>query len=835
MPTPVFSLDSLLMAAKASGFPPRAQSRPPRRPRSARQNDPGGREWRDMNDPKHPESKPARRACHFPARGVVVKLIDQVHLPYDSGDRLGRCLFDASPAWRRIAEQFADLRVESVFGPVAEQVDALIARARAVTPSYRPPRFENFVRVTPGELDDPEALAAALRECPSVEVAHVEPLVRTTGVPMASDDPLWPAQDHLDPAPAGIGAECAWMVGGGTGQGVQVCDIEFAWALDHEDLIAANISFLAGIQSQFHSTDHGTAVMGIIVGSDNAVGGVGIAPDCDGRVSGFFVSSGGGGIASAVTSAAAGSSLGDVILIELAISFGSPSPFVAAEAEATNFAAIQLATAAGVNVIECAGNDAADLDAYTTPAGDKPFDLTHPSYQDSGALIVGASIGAPPHGRASFSNHGARVNCFAHGLGVTTSSGPTLQSYTSFFNGTSSAGAIVAGGAAIVQGIRLHHGAAPWTPTTLRAMFSDAVLNTPSASAGDRIGVMPDLCAIVSSGMGMSIDVFVRDFVGDTGLPHTNGGAWASPDVIVRPNAVPNPQAAFGQGSGTVNSNTLGSEVEIGQDNYVYVRAANRGTLTLYDVTARVYVIPSTTLALPSSWTLVGTTVIPEIPFNGDVVVSDAIVWPAASIPSAGHHCFVCVLDHPLDPAPSPTAITTFSQFVDYVRDQNNVAWRNFNLVNVVPPQPPQTHAIVELAFAIAGAPDVALPFRFELLSRLPADARVQLEVPRALARALGGGRETAHGKSSFPLLSLGKHALPAVELPAGFEGECRLTVTLPGEALDRSYPLAIRQLQGELEVGRVTWTLRPTEPREPSKPSKLGTEPRRRARRRGR
>ena len=76
--------------------------------------------------------------------------------------------------------------------------------------------------------------------------------------------------------------------------------------------------------------------------------------------------------------------------------------------------------------------------------------------------------------------------------------GPT-RGYTRRFGGTSGASAIIAGaaaallGAAQVAGVQLGSG-------EVRALLSDPALNTPSAVPGrDRIGVMPDLEAILSS------------------------------------------------------------------------------------------------------------------------------------------------------------------------------------------------------------------------------------------------------------------------------------------------------------------------------------------------
>jgi hypothetical protein len=90
-----------------------------------------------------------------------------------------------------------------------------------------------------------------------------------------------------------------------------------------------------------------------------------------------------------------------------------------------------------------------------------------------------------------------------------------------------------------------------FSPRTLRGILSDPATGTASATPEtDRIGVMPNLDAIVTGVLNAIEDVHVRDHVGDSGDPHS-GPISASPDIIARPSPVSNPQAAFGQGGGT--------------------------------------------------------------------------------------------------------------------------------------------------------------------------------------------------------------------------------------------------------------------------------------------
>jgi hypothetical protein len=103
-----------------------------------------------------------------------------------------------------------------------------------------------------------------------------------------------------------------------------------------------------------------------------------------------------------------------------------------------------------------------------------------------------------------------------------------------------------------------------------------------------------------------------------------SGPISASPDVTVRPTPVANPQAAHGEEA--ARRTALGYEVEAGQDNYVYVRVRNRGDYAADDVEVTVY-------------------------------------WSVANF-------------------------VNFDNFRAFIRENNNVTWRNINVVNAVPDPP---------------------------------------------------------------------------------------------------------------------------------------------------
>src|SRR5262249_23562070 len=152
------------------------------------------------------------------------------------------------------------------------------------------------------------------------------------------------------------------------------------------------------------------------------------------------------------------------------------------------------------------------------------------------------------------------------------------------------------------------------------------------------IGVMPNLRQILSNVLGVLPDVYLRDAVGDSGAVPSSGLLSISPDIICTSAAVADPTASFGEGSGTENINTLGSQVEHGQDNLIYVRMRNRGAGAANGVTASVYWSEVATLVTPNMWNLIGTTAPVSVPQGNTLVVTDPVTWAAGDLPPAGDH-----------------------------------------------------------------------------------------------------------------------------------------------------------------------------------------------------
>ncbi|MFO7788628.1 MAG: S8 family serine peptidase [Halospina sp.] len=747
---------------------------------------------------------------------VILRFEDEVvaQRPDNPVDLLAK----SHPArWRAFQERYGDVRLSRSLTRIEpDEIAELQKRALERDPTYRPANFEAFFDITTEKAESLEEMAKALRGWPGIRSVDIE-VIGPDPLVVPADDPRFANQGYLTAAPDGIDAPFAWVLPGGDGAGQRVIDVERGWTTNHDDLVAQGATLIHGTIRD-GSRAHGTSVLGEIVAVDNTIGCVGIAPNVAGVMcSSYFGST----QPDAILAAAAALSFGDTILLEVQVAAqytpsGDPT-YGPTETIDLNFEAIRLATALGMIVIEAGGNGtnngglpALDLDAYTK-GGQQILNPGSADFRDSGAIIVAAASSAAPHTRMNWSTFGARIDCFAWGQNVNTTSSSAAGAtdlYTTSFGGTSSASPIVTGAALCVQGVFEAQNGFRLSPGQMRILLSDPSVNTnPAATETTAMGVMPNLAGIIGTLLQLTPDVYIRDFTGDTGEPH-GGPISASPDIIVRKTAVANPQAAFGQGSGTEMMDTLGHTVEAGQDNFIYVRALNQGNAAATGTTATIYWSPPSTLLTPDLWTLVGTVPMPLIPVGETLVCADALTWPSGAIPGTGHYCFVGLLDHPQDSAPPLGLFSDWDNFRTFIRSNNNVTWRNFNVVDVDPAAP----AVDPLAFMVAGWIEKALAMAVEMRLKLPRGAEVMLELPLRFLRDL---------QADLPVVKLDRRRMLAyVRLPASgrvllgrgdiaarAQYRMRLMVDLPVGGEGRLGQVIVRQLyRGEEEVGRVTW-----------------------------
>ena len=708
-----------------------------------------------------------------------------------------------------------------------KKINRLVERASKMDATYKPVDFSVFFYVDSPPDTDLVSLVKVLLSWRSVKLAYIDyggpdPVVD------ASDDPRATNQGYLDSAPDGIDAEYAWGFVGGDGEGQKFIDLERGWTLDHEDITDHGAALLHGTNRD-DSRSHGTSVLGEVCAVDNNLGCIGIVPNIASvDVVSFHESTRPKAIHSAIDNLA----FGDVLLLEAQVWLNGTNLLGPIEANDAEYEAIRLATALGIIVVEAGGNGTdngeappLDMDSYITLGGLAILnrDPTNPDFRDSGAIIVTAASSTDPHSRLDYGPHGKRIDCYAWGEDIDTlrsdPSGSTSL-YRTNFGGTSGASPIITGAALAVQGRAQAQLGFRFGPRQMREILSDPANGTaPASTETTQIGVMPDLRKIFDNVFNDAPDVYIRDYVGDVGEPHT-GSISASPDIILRPNIVANPQNSFGAGSGTENNPSLGFKAEEGQDNFIYARVLNQGGSDATNVQVRIFWSPVSTLITPDLWTLVGTTVIPNVPIGEQLTVSDAIVWDKSDIPGPGHYCFVGLIGNDSDPAPEPADFLDWDNFRRYVRENNNVTWRNFNVENNEPDvdDPSVPKGFKALKFLAPGAPDKGRRMGLKVSAKLPRDAKALLEIPLVLFDLLCESFQfnsvKIDKKRNTVLIPINPHGdsyLGDVLFPAKSRMGLRLLVKIPKESRHNAYLISAKQFWEKEELGRVTWKIQPS------------------------
>lgn len=484
--------------------------------------------------PYVPYSSPETPAdpARFNLAQIVVKLVQGANVRID-GSRLAVTRAVRTSVIRTrtarptvaaadLREQVADLNAivdanGAAVGRAAPQVEAellTLLRRRAEHDSgveMPDPNLFFFVHTQKPRAKSAAALLNALRRSALVEAAYFQPIpLDAADIAPPTTIDVTPQQGYFRPSPTGVDVDFARRFAGGRGEGVRIVDIEGGWHLGHEDLPPA--SFGAGINLGLFDGAHGTAVLGELVAQENGFGAVGVVPSSSFGWSSFtnidllmpwrtyFYS-----VGNALLAAGHFLGFGDIALIEQHF----PNPFAGAEPAPCNasqfgyvavetmpyeHAAILLMTAAGVVVVEAAGNG----QVMVSPA----------SPVDSGAIVVGASNNDLTP--ACFTNFGPRVNVHAWGgsigsLGygddpsLQANGNDALQFYTRSFGGTSGASPIVVGAAALVQSTRAARGLDRLTSVQMRTLLAATGTAQVATTLSRTIGPLPNLAAAIAT------------------------------------------------------------------------------------------------------------------------------------------------------------------------------------------------------------------------------------------------------------------------------------------------------------------------------------------------
>ena len=436
---------------------------------------------------------------------VNVELAPELGLPYAAGAETA--LPPAEAALFDTVSAIAGVPLTLIPGlavPLDELADFLAAaRQGGAEP---PDLFAWYSLACPEEAA--AAVAAALAALPFVVQAAIRPAIALAAWEVVPDPDTAFQRYHRMP-PAGINSYAAWQVPGGSGRGTRVADVEHGWDLDHPELQSADVTrlnVLPPVRRADH--DHGTQALGIVGAHQNGGTLTGIAPAAR-----LAVAHAGGDAATAIVLAARHVGRGGIVLIEIGEAIperiAEDTGHIPLEHDPMIKAVIVAATALGVLIVEPAGNGSVNLDT------DPRYPDLRPPAANSGALIVAAGqsqtdeSGSPTYVwmPAVFTTGGSRVNCFAPGLNVPAPISGGLHGRADF-SGTSAASAIIAGVAAVVQGVATasRHGM-PLSSAELHARLSDPKYGAPPEGVmpenPQAIGVMPDLEKLIE-GLGVA-------------------------------------------------------------------------------------------------------------------------------------------------------------------------------------------------------------------------------------------------------------------------------------------------------------------------------------------
>ncbi|MGC4064906.1 MAG: S8 family serine peptidase [Polyangiaceae bacterium] len=391
------------------------------------------------------------------------------------------------------------------------------------TPSDRLP-WPNVDQIQ-GQLD-----AAALAPLPALAPGRPG----ANGAPPISNAPQSPAAGNYDAqqyyrqaAPTGV--DTNWLQANfwnAAGLNWGFTDVEYEWNQSHTDLtsVSAAVPVFGQETNSLANRNHGTAVLGELISTNNGVGTTGMVFNSAASLS-AAISGGSYNLSGAISAAASQYWSGAVILIEQQAYAGidcnssgaaDTGDLVPSEVSQSVRDAITTATANNRIVVAAAGNGNCNLDH----AGfNGYFDMA--ANHDSGAIIVGAGE-RDTRNRAYFSTYGTRVDTQSEGdFHVTTTGYGGLFSadgensyYTSTFSGTSSASPIVTGSAVALSGLLWFTAGSFYNPRELRELFRRDGTAQASGVAG-HIGPRPDMRKQVSHMMSRHLQIKSSDFDGD--------------------------------------------------------------------------------------------------------------------------------------------------------------------------------------------------------------------------------------------------------------------------------------------------------------------------------
>ncbi len=299
-------------------------------------------------------------------------------------------------------------------------------------------------------------------------------------------------------------------------------------------------------------------------------------------------------------------------------------------------------------------------------------------------------------------------------------------------------------------------------------------------------------------------DLYIRDNLSDTGKEPAEGILCMSPDIITRKAPIPDPSVALGD----ITVDPGSDKVEIGNDNFIYVRVHNHGGIQT-NATVRVYFAPLTTSCSPALWQFIDEIDVIDIP-AGSFKVSDAIIWPHVPDPgTAGHFCIIAICGNTIDPIPDTSMIDSASDYMKFVSNSNNIAYRNVTFEDAIP------DSWIEIPFVMQGFS--IKPEQYNLVIEapmLPAKAIVEIKLPRIFRFEKIQLVNLININNSLKILphmayrvQENKNAeVKNIRIPSAQSRNCYLRVKMPSrETVKKNSHIIVSQKFGNQTVGQFT------------------------------
>lgn len=406
-----------------------------------------------------PGDDPTRIAVKF-RDGLYVRLRNNHLVSTNAGLFAGsQALFDSLSAgtWER-----ADVISEDAIDQLRHRAEQRLGR------SLPDNNLQFYLTLPPGL--EAGAVIDQLNQLDIVDRA--QPVPRAAPAPQPPNPPdFQPMQLYDSTFPVGGSVFDTWTSYGVFGAGVEVGDVEYSFNSNHVDLPAIN-NLTPNAVDPFNDNDHGTATLGEMSALQNGFGTTGIAYDAAYYFAGAEYPNG-YNVGAGITTLASQLRPGDVLLIEqqvfgpnttqAVLDTGGQFGCVPVEWFEPYYNAVVMAVGQGIIVVETSGNGGQNLDnpIYSTGnGGNWPF----LPQNRSGAILV--SAGASYNGSSTegsplyYNNYGSCIdmqnwgeNIVTTGYGDLYDTGGADYYYTADFGGSSGAGPIVAGEAALLQSI----------------------------------------------------------------------------------------------------------------------------------------------------------------------------------------------------------------------------------------------------------------------------------------------------------------------------------------------------------------------------------------------